>query len=76
VEQNWSTAPNVANYGLRRRLLRNREDLTIDKFTVDQAGSPQRLRFPQPRQSTPAVTLREHPSSLATTQARLTSKTR
>ena len=43
---------------------------------VDQAGGSQRLRFPQPRQPTTAVTLRKRPGSLATRQARLTSKTR
>jgi transposase len=43
---------------------------------ADQAGSPQRLRFPQPRQPTTTVTLHKHPGGPATSQARLTSKTR
>ena len=42
---------------------------------IDQTRSPQRLRFPQPRQPTFTVTLRERPGGLATSQARLTSKT-
>jgi hypothetical protein len=43
---------------------------------TDQTGGPQRLRLPKPHQPTPTITLRKHPSDLATNQARLTSKTR
>jgi transposase len=42
---------------------------------ADQTRSPQRLRLPKPHQPTPTITLRKHPSILATNQARLTSKT-
>jgi hypothetical protein len=74
---NCTASPGPSRHGGRRsrRSHRHHQRRQRRHQPADQTRGPQRLRLPQPHQPTPTITLREHPSILATNQARPTSKT-